>query len=249
MNTAASSLIDARRRKALVALAPVESEADAYAIQDAVAASWKSAGDRVGAWKAGAPDAKTTPSASPIAASTVRASPASLPAAQFHVIGVEAEVAYRFGRGLPARAQPYTKDEVLAAVEAMHVAIEVCDTRLAGWKTADAYTKLADNQLNAALVVGDAVKDWRQVAYASQRCQLVVNGKVEKDTTGSHALVDPLPLLPWIVAHCISRGSPLRAGDIVTTGSWNGMVFVEPGASVVVRFPGLGEAKVDFPKG
>jgi 2-keto-4-pentenoate hydratase len=249
MNAAAASLIDARRRNVQTALPPVASEADAYAIQDAVAASWTAAGDRIGAWKAGAPNATTTPSASPIAASTVRPSPVSLPAVRFHVIGVEAELAYRFERDLPARNRPYTTDEVLAAVASMHVAIEVCDTRLAGWKTADAYTKLADNQLNAALVVGDPVQGWRQVAYAGQRCELIVDGKVEKDTTGSHALVDPTPLLPWIVAHCIARNAPLRAGDIVTTGSWNGMVFVEPGASVVVRFPGLGEAKVDFPKG
>jgi 2-keto-4-pentenoate hydratase len=245
----AQAIIDARKRHVQVAMDAVASEAAAYAIQDAVAASWKASGDRIGAWKAGAPDAKTTPSASPIAASTVLRSPASLPASRFHMIGVEAEVAYRLARDLPARDRPYAQDEVLAAVESMHVAIEVCDTRLADWMSADAFTKLADNQLNAALVIGDPVEDWRHVDYAVQRCQLVVDGKVEKDTTGSHALVNPLPLLPWIVAHCMSRGAPLGAGDVVTTGSWNGMVFVEPGAHVVVRFPGIGEARVEFPRG
>lgn len=40
--------------------------------------------------------------------------------------------------------------------------------------------------------------------------------------------------------------SGLRAGDIVTTGSHTGMLFVEADAAVVVDFPGLGTVSVRF---
>jgi 2-keto-4-pentenoate hydratase len=246
----ADQLVEAHRSGRQVTLPTVASEREAYAVQDAVAwRLWRAGGDTIRAWKVGAPDAKTTPSASPIAGSKLRASPAVLPAGAFHVIGVEAEIAYRMAKDLPRKAVPYTLDEAVAAVAGVHVAIEVCDSRNAGWKSADAFTKLADNQLNAGLVLGELVAQWRAIDHARQRCILLVDGNAAKDTTGSHALVDPLPLLPWIINHAAQRSGGLKAGDVVTTGSWNGMVFVEPGAQVVVRFPGIGEARVDFPKG
>ena len=38
----------------------------------------------------------------------------------------------------------------------------------------------------------------------------------------------------------------LKAGQFVTSGSWTGKTMVGPAASVLVRFPGLGEARVAF---
>ncbi len=46
---------------------------------------------------------------------------------------------------------------------------------------------------------------------------------------GSHPTVDPSRLLPAIVAHCTEHSDGLRAGDVVTTGSWTGMTQAAPG--------------------
>ncbi len=59
-----------------------------------------------------------------------------------------------------------------------------------------------------------------------------------------HPYGNPIRLLPWLAAHCMARCGGLHAGDIITTGTWTGMNFVAPGAEVITRFPGIGEARV-----
>ena len=60
------------------------------------------------------------------------------------------------------------------------------------------------------------------------------------------SLDDPAILLPWLANHAATRGG-LRRGTVVTTGSWLGMHFVEPGVEVTVEFAGIGRAAVSFP--
>ena len=47
----------------------------------------------------------------------------------FHIIGIEAEIAYSFARDLPPEDAPYSREAVLDAIASMHPAIEVVDTR------------------------------------------------------------------------------------------------------------------------
>ncbi|ANG64125.1 hypothetical protein A8C75_17705 [Marinobacterium aestuarii] len=113
---------------------------------------------------------------------------------------------------------------MVAAIEGVYVAIEVVDTRIKQWQTCAELWKLADNQINAALIIGSSVQDWRGLDPAKLAGELVVNGEVLVRGEGAHSVGDPMHLVHWTV-----------------------MVFVEPGAEVVGRFEGVGEAKVSFP--
>lgn len=237
-------LAHARAQGKRITLDPAQrpaSLADAYALQDAIGNTLNAP---IRGWKVGAPNADATPTAAPIY--DVLPAPARIAASRMNMIGVEAEIAFVFGSGLPARANPYRDDEVLGAVRELCIAIEVCDSRLLDWKLADDFTKLADHQLNFALVTGDATANFRAIDFRRQAVRTLVDGKTLKEGVGCHALGDPIPLLPWLANHAASRGG-LKCGDVVTTGSWLGMHFVEPGANVVVEFPGLGSAAVSFP--
>jgi 2-keto-4-pentenoate hydratase len=46
------------------------------------------------------------------------------------------------------------------------------------------------------------------------------------------------------VKHAAQRGHGLRAGDVVTTGAWTGLVEAKAGDTVTAKFPGIGEATV-----
>lgn len=220
---------------------------EAYGVQDAVArALWTQSGEAIRAWKTGGPNARATPIAAPIPQSKVWRSPAELDSNAFSVIGIEAELAYSMARSLPPRTEPYNEADVAAAVGTIHAAIEVCDSRLRNWRTADALWKLADNQMNGALVIGDGIADWRRVRPEQQTAIVAVDGTTCGEKTGSHPYGNPLSLLPWLANHCAARCGGLQAGDVITTGAWTGMHFVERGAAVVVRFPGIGEARVRF---
>src|SRR3954465_14063570 len=103
---AAEMLLEARAaRRGLDALpdgAQPASETEAYAIQDMVA---RRLGPIVG-WKVGSATLDSEPFRAPIHEATLRIEDPRLPAGLFHVIGVEAEIVYRFPRDLPRRAPP-----------------------------------------------------------------------------------------------------------------------------------------------
>ncbi len=214
---------------------------EAYEIQDRVFAA-RFPGQRVSAWKAGGAKPGAEMSAAPIG--TVLASPAEVPGKSFHMLGIEAEVAFRIQSDLGAKAGAWSIEEVSAAIGEILVTLEICDTRLANWKSAPPLWRLADFQLNGALVTGSGIRDWRKVDFAAQQAELWVNGNRKSVVTGSHPLGDPLSVMPWIAGHCARRSGGLKRGDLVTTGSWTGMEFLSPGDSVMVRFPGIGEAGV-----
>ena len=250
IQTAADLLVSAHETGSVFATASGEAPetlAEAYAVQDAVARRlWIAGGDAIRGWKTGGPSAEATPIAAPIRASRILASPAELVGKNFHFIAVEAELAYTLRQDLPPREMPYVEAEVAAAVASVHVAIEVCDSRLRDWRTADALWKLADMQMNAALVVGSPERDWQRIIPERQVAIIEIDSRICAETSGSHPCGNPVRLLPWLANHCALRCGGLHAGDVVTTGAWTGMHMVEAGAKIIVRFPGIGEARVHF---
>jgi 2-keto-4-pentenoate hydratase len=243
---AAGLLVRAREEGATlsadVAGFPLAGAAEAYAIQALVAAEVGA----VRAWKVGATTPEAEPVFAPIFTGLVHASPARLPAATFHKRGIEAEIAYRLGRDLPARGEPYARDEVLDAVAAVLPAIEIVDSRLAGFEERDPWWKLADNQVNGALVVGPTLDDWRRIDPSTQPVRLMVDGAVVVEGRGGNTAGDPLRLLVWLANHVGGHCGGLKAGQIVTTGSLTGVRFVDPGVRIVAELAGLGAAEITF---
>jgi 2-keto-4-pentenoate hydratase len=249
-NRAAALLLAARHHHQPLAELPDDCRprirAQAYAVQNLVAAAlWADRGGVTG-WKTGAPNPEVEPIAAPIGAPLIHASGAILPAGDFHLRGIEGELAYRLGRDLPPVAAGYDRVAVEAAIASIHPAIEIVDARLAAGNTADALSKLADFQINGALIVGEGLVDWRRIEPLRQRAVLRIDGELRADTVGGNPAGDPLRLLTWLANHCAARSKGLRAGDIVTTGSHTGMLFVEAGAAITVEFPGLGMVSVSF---
>ena len=240
--TAAALVAAHRDRRPLFAAAASApgSFDEAYAIQDAVAASLYP-GQRPAAWKVGAPSREAEPTATPLF--TVLASPAKWAMRAVVELTIEAEVGFRLARDVPAG------DAATAPLEQVfdHVCatIEVCDARLSNYRDAPALWKLADAQVNAGLVVGTGRPAAEIDDYSRVRCEVLVDDRVVFDATGTHALGDPRVLLRWWLQHA-TRRSTLRAGDVVTTGTWCGMIAAPAGARLVARMHGIGEACVDF---
>ena len=244
---AADLLIRARRERTQFSVEALGGDLasfdDAYAVQDRVADAlgWFE-GTRATAWKAGASAPGATPIAVPLPTSGVVASPARYGAGAFHSIRIEAEIAFRFGDGV---AHPQRASDWKTSVDALVVTIEVVDSRIADGDRASPRLKLADAQQHGGLVVGSSVPrrdvDWKSLHAIVRR-----NGAIVADTHGGHPLGDPTVLLPWFVAHVAARGRDLAAGDLVTAGTWTGMVAASPGDAVEVEFDGIGRAAASF---
>src|SRR4051794_10199784 len=242
---AAAALAAARSGQPIAAIpepARPQSEADSYAIQDAV---MRRLGERAGGWKVGySPEGGIF--CAPIYASKVHASPASLPATGFHVIGIECEIGFRVNQAFSERAQPYGRDEIVSA-SSLHPTIEVVDSRYQDFRSLDRLQVLADNFSNGALVYGAAASDWQGMDLVHPPIDVTADGKRLAECTGLRA-GDPITLLVELVNFVASRRGGVPSGTFVTTGTHTGLVFTEPGAHIRANYGTLGIVEVSFPQ-
>ncbi len=197
------------------------------------------------AWKVGAKHATAEPSCAPLPASGVLQSPAVLQGPGWRMRGIEVELAVRLARDLEAHDPP-TQEALRGALDAVLPAIEVVETRLAEWAGSDPLAQLADLQTHGALVLGaprpvpDGLDLRGVVAY------LAADGQPLASARGGNPAGDLWGLLGWLAVHCTRRGTPLRAGQVVTTGSCTGLLFVDAGTSVLAELEGLGQVAIQF---
>jgi len=241
---AAALLVQARRSMQPVAGLPETcrpaSVTDAHEIQDATTAAL---GKAVGAFKAMAP-AEGEPTRGVIYDGTIHPTLARMRAAEVPACGVEGEVAFIFRRDLPPRAQPYTRDEVSAAVDAL-AAIEVVHSRYADRNAVSNLENLADSISNGGFVHAPPVTDWRGLPLGKLRVRLTLNGETVLEKEGGHPTGDPLGVAVALV-NMMREQNGVRAGQFVTCGSWTGLRFLKPGDTCSVWFEGLGTAEVTF---
>jgi len=250
MSVLSTALVEAWRSgqplnfEAATHLAPPD-DAAAYRVQREVADAlgWFPSG-RPRAWKMGAASRDALPTAAPIADAALIASPARLAPTSAHtMIGVEVELAVRLARPLSAGANA---DEAHAAVGEVLAAIEICDVRAHDWPSLPPLFRLADQQMNRWLILGGGIKGPWQAEFATREVRLAVNGVETLHRHGGHPLGDPLFLLPWLAGH-VAAAYPdgLQAGDVVTTGTWTGLVAAQPGDRVRAQFDGIGSIEVE----
>lgn len=217
------------------------SEAEAYAVQREVAQAleWFGAAPP-GAWKlGGAPGSLISAAAVP--ASAVHGSGWQVPPGADFGFGIEGELIVRLSRDLGPHTDLAT---ARAAIDAWLPGIELCGTRWRQGEQAAPLLRLADQQLNRALVLGAPQSLEQLPHWTAQPVVLRVAGETVFSGAGSHPFSDPLSSLPWLARHAAAQGTPLRAGDLVATGSWTGIYWAPAGAQVEVVFAGLGAVQL-----
>jgi 2-keto-4-pentenoate hydratase len=246
---AVQALVQARRSgQRTPAAAVVLPDADAaYAVQDGVAAAlgWYEPGS-AGTWKVGVARGDVSRTHARLPDAGVWRSPASAGGWPLHQRGIEAEIAFRLARDLsPDEALALDEWAAVALVDAMCVTIEVVDSRWSEGTAAPAMHALADLQSHGALVLAEWVpmqlRDWAQ-----QECVVTIGAAPALTRRGSHPLVDPARLVVDWLRHAARGGQVVPTGSVVTTGSWVGILEVERGDRVHVRFPGIGQAELQL---
>ncbi len=166
---------------------------------------------------------------------------ARLPFGANHMRVAEAEFAFRMEQDLPPRAEPYRVDEVLAAVGTLHPAIEVPDSRFDDFTVVGAPQLIADNACAHLFVLGPpAPANWREVDLIEHRVLGAVVGTVAREGKGANVLGDPRVALAWLANELSALGIPLRANEVVTTGTCLVPLPITPGAHVVMDFGRFG---------
>lgn len=159
---------------------------------------------------------------------------------------IEAEIAFVLGRDLDdARL---TSADVIGAVEWVLPALEIVDSRIAGWNIRITDT-VADNASSGLFVLGHTPRRLREVDVLG--CGMVMERAGEPVSTGigRACLGSPLNATLWLARTMAAAGRPLKAGDVVLSGALGPMVPVTAGARFEARIDGLGAVSVGFSAG
>lgn len=161
--------------------------------------------------------------------------------------GFEFEFAFRMAETLPSRQEPYSKEEVKAAIGSMHLAIEPVGTRYTQGPVKSGLAQFAaDHGGNFGFVYGPPIKDWQSIELANVMVTGYMNDKKVGENLGKNVMGDPLNSITWLANHLQKRGYALKAGEWVTTGAVVGPVPAAPPIKVRGHFGSLGSVHVNF---
>jgi 2-keto-4-pentenoate hydratase len=222
-------------------------EAQAYRVQRLVMAEL----GEIGGWKVGAPGPDGPISCAPLPQRAIFHPPITFDSTIYTQREVESEICFRIARDLPRRPAPYTHHDVFASIATCHPGIEILQSRLADPAHATPVALLADSIQNGAFVVGSPIADFGAIDGADIALrvptgveQTISNGDVK--TATANPAGDMLRLLAWLANTGAVWAGGLRAGQVVTCGSWTGKTYVLAGGTVTTVFAGQAPLWVRF---
>ena len=242
---------EGRRFERLPAGIAPQSEEDAYRVQEAFVdalalplAGWKVALTSA-AMRRVVPGIDQ-PCAGAIFAERVHRSPVRLPRSALMRIGLECEAMVRLAGDLPDTGRPWTRESVAGHVGALAAAFELIDDREADYNNMNAFELIADNAWNGGVAVGEEIADWQALDLVGARGTLEIDGKPVGEGRGGDAMGHPFEPLAWLANNAIARGRPLRAGELVMTGSIIPTQFLETGNRAVYTHEALGTVELEI---
>ena len=157
---------------------------------------------------------------------------------------MEVEFAFRIGRDIAPRDEPYGNDQMRSAIAAFLPAMELVGSRFSsGLAGSGRSLTTADGGAHIAFVHGAERALPQDLDLASHPCHLEVNGERIAEGTGQRALDNPLNVLTWLGNYLAASGKTLSEGELVTTGTCTGLVAVKPGDALHAEFGALGNVR------
>lgn len=216
------------------------------------AAASAAMGEPVAGWKIGATSSEAQkimgcdgPFCGPLFGSRVHGSGATVPFPA-GILGVECEFAFQIGRNQPEGKHDYDADSIGDLIASCHPALEIVGRRTRGEGFPNITGAVADFALNAGFVRGAPIPDWANADLAGTE----VKGFAGPDQTnaghGRNVLGHPLNALAWLANTLAERGSGLKAGNWVSTGTCLGVVPAAAGTRICGDFGVLGRVEVEF---
>ncbi|MCI4591843.1 fumarylacetoacetate hydrolase family protein [Sphingobium sp. BYY-5] len=237
-------------RKAALGLADYPGTApttltEAYAIQAAALARME---DRVAGWKVGrilpplSDQYGSDRLAGPIFASTVVT---IAPDARGFVFAdgfgaIEAEFLFRIGKVPPAGQRAFTLEEAADHVDAVHIGVEIASSPFIGINTMGPAVTVSDFGNNNGLLIGPAIPDWRNGAYAEQQVTTRIDGAQIGAGAASAFSHGAIGSVRFLLENLVAREIAIQPGWWISTGAVTGVHAVRPGQEVEMDFGSLG---------
>jgi 2-keto-4-pentenoate hydratase len=248
LRQAAEILLKARRELDPIAELPAElrpnSQQEAYTLQNIVATAL----GPIGGWKIGASSPDVTPLFGPMPLlGGFAPSGYTLSRHMRRYRGVEAEIAFLLGKDLPARKQPYSREEVVDAITSAHPAIELLESAYLDPDKVDRLSMIGDLQMNGGFAYGPAYANWQNFDFSQESVTVSIDGSIRFEGTATNtAGTDLLRLVVYLANEGATRTGGIEAGQWVTTGSWSGKTLASAGSTALVSFKNFGNVELYF---
>lgn len=138
-----------------------------------------------------------------------------------------------------------TREMVLEATEAVLPCFEIVDSRISNWKIAIQDT-IADNASCGVFVLGEAQVAPNALDLAAARLNMYRNGELHSSGIGSAVQGHPAEAVAWLANTLGTFGMPLRAGEIILSGSLVPLVPAQAGDRFELTIEGIGSASISF---
>ncbi|BAO43861.1 2-oxopent-4-enoate hydratase [Thiolapillus brandeum] len=155
----------------------------------------------------------------------------------------EGEIAFILKKDLAGPG--VTNADVLAATEAVMPCFEIVDSRVRDWKIRIQDT-IADNASCGVFVLGDNIVDPRKLELSTVGMVVEKNGEIISTGAGAAALGSPVNCVTWLANTLGQFGIPLKAGEVILSGSLVPLEPVQAGDFMRVEIGGIGSASVRF---
>lgn len=159
------------------------------------------------------------------------------------MLGVELEVGFEIVEDCPENIADLSLSNLARFLRPVAV-IELVDTRVQDLFAGDGIVKLADNQINAGLVVGSVLTNWSGSDFGTLTARMQAGTDVvlegEATVPGGSALQTFASFARQIDDHC----GGLKRGQIVITGSLHPLVYYPMGTLVEGWIAGIGAVSV-----
>lgn len=168
---------------------------------------------------------------------------AVVPADVFIQPRLEGEIAFLMGRELPRGT--VTAEHVMAAADALAVAVEIVDSRITDWKIKLVDT-IADNSSYGGLTLGPWSRALLDADLAGIAMSIARNGEAAAGGVGADALGHPARAVAWLANKLRSFGVDLQPGDVVLSGSLGRALPAARGDTFVLETTGQPDLSVTF---
>jgi 2-keto-4-pentenoate hydratase len=219
----------------------VADERQAYAVQALVAAKL----GPIGGWKVGAPGPAAAPNCAPMPLAGLFKGPKDLDSKVFTQREVESEIGFTFKTGLPPRDTPYVADEIIAAIGTCQPGLEVLQSRLENPGAARALALLADFIQTGAYVWGEPIENWQSLDFTKMQVIQTISDGPGVTRIGNPA-GDMVRLMLWLANTGTRWAGGIKAGHVVTCGSWTGKTQAPADCEVEAEFVGAQPVRLRF---
>lgn len=155
----------------------------------------------------------------------------------------EAEVAFILGRDLAGPG--ITAADVLRATDHVLPCFEIVDSRIKDWKIRIQDT-VADNASCGTFVLGGTPRSLRGIDLSVAGMVVERNGDIVSTSAGAAVQGSPVNAVAWLANTLGCLGIPLKAGEVILSGSQSPLLPVAAGDSFYCSVGGLGSCSLRF---